>query len=85
LSQPISETESKKAKGAPKPESTLAKLAERSSTSTSAKPAPASRSERERQDDAYIDYLEKKLGWKKGKDKTKSYGSGLDEDGLAGT
>jgi nucleolar MIF4G domain-containing protein 1 len=64
---------------AQKSKSALAKLAERSQ-----KPAAPLRSEREKQEDAYISYLESKLGWRKGRDKTKSYGSGLDEDGLDG-
>jgi nucleolar MIF4G domain-containing protein 1 len=61
------------------PKTALAKLAERPQ-----KAAPPPRSDREKQEDAYIAYLEGKLGWKKGKEKTKSYGSGLDEDGLDG-
>jgi nucleolar MIF4G domain-containing protein 1 len=63
---------------APKPKSALEKLDEKSRTA-----APL-RSEREKQEDAYIAYLENKLGWRKGKDKTKSYGAGLHEDGLDG-
>ena len=38
----------------------------------------------EKKEDAYIEYLESKLGWKKGGSRTGRYGKGLDEDGLDG-
>ena len=48
-------------------------------------PEDASSSSRhDQQEDAYISYLETKLGWKKHGSKTRSYGSGLGEDGLDG-
>ena len=42
------------------------------------------RSQRDKEEDAYIAYLEKKLGWSKGGSRTGSYGRGLEEDGLDG-
>jgi len=39
----------------------------------------------EDKEDAYIRYLEGKLGWKKNGTKTSAYGSGLADDGLDGT
>jgi nucleolar MIF4G domain-containing protein 1 len=57
---------------------------EKLSARTSKAPV-APRSERDRQEDTYITFLEKKLGWRKGSEKTKNYGTGLDDDGLGGT
>lgn len=45
---------------------------------------PSLRTRQEQEEDAYIAHLESKLGWRKGGRKTKSFGSGLDNDGLDG-
>ncbi|OJT11465.1 Suppressor of glycerol defect protein 1 [Trametes pubescens] len=71
-----------------KPKTALEKLAERSEvprgTKAKAKvlPAPILRDSRDEEDDAYIAYLEKKLGWTKGGKRTTKYGKGEEEDGL---
>ena len=38
----------------------------------------------EEKEDAYIAYLERKLGWVKGGKRTAQYGKGEEEDGLDG-
>lgn len=67
----------------------LQKLAECASTgaghaSSSVHIFSEGRHEQEREEDAYIAYLEKKLGWSKSGAKTNRYGKGLEEDGLDG-
>lgn len=66
----------------------LQRLAERTGadhpSSRHVDPLAIGRSQGEKEEDAYIAYLEKKLGWSKGGTRTKKYGSGLDEDGLDG-
>ena len=42
------------------------------------------KAQEEDKEDAYIRYLESKLGWKKDGTKTSAYGSGLADDGLGG-
>ena len=44
----------------------------------------SSRSKMDQQEDAYILYLESKLGWRKNGSRTGSYGASLNEDGLDG-
>lgn len=84
--EPSTADKSKKAK----PKTALEKLAERSEvprgTKAKAKvlPAPILRGSRDEEDDAYIAYLEKKLGWTKGGKRTTKYGKGEEEDGLDG-
>lgn len=67
---------------------TLEKLAARADPSSSrfsgATPARKARSKQEKDEDAYIEYLESKLGWNKGGSRTNKYGKGLEEDGLDG-
>jgi nucleolar MIF4G domain-containing protein 1 len=53
-------------------------------SSKAARPKPPLRTPKEKQEDAYISYLEAKLGWVKGGKKSTGYGKGLDDDGLAG-
>lgn len=65
-----------------KPKTALQKLAVR--TDTLSNPGVTSRTQREKEEDAYIAYLESKLGWRKGGKKTSTYGSGLGDDGLDG-
>lgn len=63
----------------------LQQLVERSSSSSKLlRPSTKERSQAEKEEDAYIAYLERKLGWTKGGTKSGRYGSGLDEDGLDG-
>ncbi|EPQ54380.1 hypothetical protein GLOTRDRAFT_130697 [Gloeophyllum trabeum ATCC 11539] len=51
-----------------------------SKTDRNARSVP--RTPQEEQEDAYIAYLEQKLGWRKGKGKTGLYGRGFEDDGL---
>ncbi len=73
-----------------KPKTALEKLAERSEVPRGIKskakmlPAPILRDSRDEEDDAYIAYLERKLGWTKGGKRTTKYGKGEEEDGLDG-
>ena len=75
---------------APKSKSTLESLAERSEGAKAAKrhakPSLSTlpRTPQEEEEDAYIAYLERKLGWVKGGKRTSNYGKGGDEDGLDG-
>lgn len=66
----------------------LEKLAARTDSSsarlTSAAPAWKARSKQEKDEDAYIEYLESKLGWNNGGSRTNKYGKGLNDDGLDG-
>lgn len=68
----------------------LEKLAERTVapkvSKRTAKPALDAilRTPQEEEEDAYIAYLERKLGWVKGGKRTTRYGKGEDEDGLDG-
>lgn len=64
-----------------KSETALEKLARRTNGSAVLK---ANRSKEETREDAYISYLESKLGWSKGGARTSKYGKGLEEDGLDG-
>ncbi|KAJ3536451.1 hypothetical protein NM688_g6834 [Phlebia brevispora] len=67
----------------PKRRTALQKLAERTGVPSSHSAVlPKGRTQVETEEDAYIAYLEKKLGWSKGGKRTKQYGNGLDEDGL---
>lgn len=77
-----SATVDKKKKG-PTP---LEKLAARSDPSSSVfvEPPRKGRTQQEKEEDAYIKYLESKLGWAKGGKKTSKYGKDLEEDGLDG-
>lgn len=54
------------------------------SFSAAVSPRKGSRTKQEKEEDAYIAYLEKKLGWSKGGSRTGKYGKGLEEDGLDG-
>ncbi|KAI0649109.1 hypothetical protein C8Q79DRAFT_492686 [Trametes meyenii] len=72
-----------------KPKSALEKLAERAESSKAGKqkakkslPAPSLRTPQEEEEDAYIAYMERKLGWVKGGKRTTKYGRGEEEDGL---
>ena len=73
-----------------KPKTALEKLAERSAGSKSSTrqsktlPNALPRTAQEEEEDAYIVYLEKKLGWSKGGSRTNKYGKGLEDDGLDG-
>lgn len=49
-----------------------------------APPIRQARSKQEKEEDAYIAYLESKLGWSKGGSKTSKYGKELEEDGIGG-
>ncbi|EKM58272.1 uncharacterized protein PHACADRAFT_117071, partial [Phanerochaete carnosa HHB-10118-sp] len=50
--------------------------------SDGAPPIRQARSKQEEEEDAYIAYLESKLGWSKGGSRTSKYGKGLEDDGL---
>ena len=63
----------------PKKKTPLQRLADNSSSYN----GPPSTQEEDKED-AYIHYLEGKLGWKKSGIKTSAYGSGLADDGLGG-
>lgn len=63
----------------PKKKTPLQRLADNSSSYG----GPPSTQEEDKED-AYIHYLESKLGWKKNGIKTSAYGSGLADDGLGG-
>ncbi|KAM5535944.1 hypothetical protein V8D89_010384 [Ganoderma adspersum] len=71
-----------------KPKTPLEKLAERTVapkvSKRTAKPTLDTilRTSQEEEEDAYIAYLERKLGWVKGGKRTARYGKGEDEDGL---
>ena len=73
-----------------KPKTALEKLAERSAGSKSLTrqsktlPNALPRTAQEEEEDAYIEYLERKLGWVKGGKRTANYGLGEEEDGLDG-
>ena len=73
-----------------KPKTALQKLAERSEAPKLAKLQSKSslkamlRTPQEEEEDAYIAYLERKLGWVKGGKRTVSYGMGDEDDGLGG-
>lgn len=43
------------------------------------------RTPQEEEEDAYIAYMERKLGWVKGGKRTAKYGAGDEDDGLGGT
>jgi nucleolar MIF4G domain-containing protein 1 len=43
-----------------------------------------SRTQKEKDEDSYIQYLEGKLGWTKNGQKTRKYGSGLEDEGWGG-
>ncbi len=64
----------------------LEKLAERAVAPKITKPTLGAilRTPQEEKEDAYIAYLERKLGWVKGGKRTARYGKGEDEDGLDG-
>lgn len=65
----------------------LAARAEGSSSRSFSSSVPSRkgpRSQQEKEEDAYIAYMEKKLGWNKGGERTGKYGKGLEEDGLDG-
>ena len=71
----------------PKEPTALEKLAARTDPSSAFSNAPSirrARSKQEKDEDAYIAYLESKLGWSKGGSRTKKYGKGLEDDGLDG-
>lgn len=76
-----------KAKGLTKGPTALEKLAQRSGpggrndvSTTTGLP----RTQKEKEEDAYIAYLESKLGLKKGTSRASKLGAGMDEDGLDG-
>jgi hypothetical protein len=66
----------------------LEKLAARAGASSSFGAAlpkfKGPRTQQEKHEDAYIEYLESKLGWNKAGARTGRYGKGLEEDGLNG-
>ena len=55
-----------------------------SSKKTKLDPTFIPKSRQEEEEDAYIAYLESKLGWKKSGKKSTQYGKGLEDDGLDG-
>ncbi|KAI0091308.1 hypothetical protein BDY19DRAFT_991875 [Irpex rosettiformis] len=64
-------------------ETPLEKLSRKTSSGRTANaPSVLPRSQQEQQEDAYIAYLESKLGWSKSGSRTSKYGKGLGEDGL---
>ncbi|TBU57992.1 hypothetical protein BD310DRAFT_505259 [Dichomitus squalens] len=71
-----------------KAKTSLSKLAERAEAPKAPKRAPKAslnailRTPQEEQEDIYIAYLERKLGWVKGGKRTTQYGRGEEEDGL---
>lgn len=73
-----------------KAKTALEKLSEQSGApkATKAKsktlPAPTLRTPKDEEEDAYIAYLERKLGWTKGGKRTAKYGKGEEDDGLDG-
>ncbi|GJE88610.1 MIF4G and MA3 domain-containing protein [Phanerochaete sordida] len=79
---------SKDAKSKPKKKepTALEKLAARTDPSSSkfgtGVPVRRAASKQEKDEDAYIQYLESKLGWSKGGSRTNRYGKGLEDDGL---
>jgi nucleolar MIF4G domain-containing protein 1 len=64
----------------PKLETPLEKL----SRKTVNLPTKLPREQHEEHEDAYIAYLESKLGWKKSGSRTSKYGKGMEDDGLDG-
>lgn len=64
----------------PKSKTPLAKLSRKAASV----PAKLPRGQQEEHEDAYIAYLESKLGWKKGGSRTSKYGKGMEDDGLDG-
>lgn len=70
-----------------KSETALQKLVQQNGRKHAEVPATAksARSEQEKHEDAYIAYLESKLGWTKRGTKTSTYGRGMEDDGLDGT
>ncbi|KAI0694615.1 hypothetical protein BC835DRAFT_1415230 [Cytidiella melzeri] len=65
-----------------KPETALEKLARKKSGLDAGGLPKAPQSQQEQQEDAYIRYLESKLGWAKGGARTSKYGKGIEDDGL---
>ena len=62
----------------------LQKLVEKTSSTTSVNVPRKGRSQVEKEEDAYIEYLERQLGYSKSGKRTGRYGNGMDEDGLDG-
>lgn len=75
-----------KPKSKKKEPTALEKLAARTAgpSFSGATPLRKGRSQQEKHEDAYIEYLESKLGWNKAGSRTNKYGKGLEEDGLDG-
>lgn len=71
--------EAKTSNPKPKKKTPLQKLVDNSSSY-----AGPPRTQEEDKEDAYIRYLEGRLGWKKNGIKTSAYGSGSADDGLGG-
>lgn len=90
FSQTSKSLEKKEALKRSKPPTALEKLDSRSISKLTSKNAKANtgiipKSRHEEEEDAYISYLESKLGWKKGGKKSSQYGKELEDDGLDGT
>lgn len=67
-----------------KNETPLERLSRKASNHTPKVTSILPRTRQEQQEDAYISYLESKLGWSKSGSKTSKYGKGMEEDGLDG-
>lgn len=77
-----------KAQGLTKGPTALEKLAQRSRFGGQSDVSTTTgfpRTQKENEEDAYITYLESKLGLKKGNSRNTKHGAGMDEDGLDGT